>query len=80
MGNGLGIRMFLSLFVSHFCQRQDTKTRNGDLTNLTLESEVICNEAIQRIQSNFTLDCPLPPIVLVSKTRIKKESQTTKTQ
>jgi hypothetical protein len=75
------MRIFLSLFCFlFFCQRQDIKTRNGDLTNLTLESEVICNEAIQRIQSNFTLDCPLPPIVLVSKTRIKKESQTTKTQ
>ena len=72
--------MFLSLFVSYFCQRQDIKTRNGDLTNLTLESEVICDEAIQRIQSNITLDCPLPPIVLVYKTRIKKELQATITQ
>ena len=74
-GNGLGMRILLSLFCFlFFCQRQDVKTRNGDLTNLTLESEVICNEAIQRIQSNFTLDCPLPPIVLVYKTCIKKES------
>ena len=66
------MRMFLPLFCFlFFCQRQDVKTRNGNLTNLTLESEVICDEAIQRIESNFTLGCPLPPIVLVSKTRIK---------
>jgi hypothetical protein len=72
------MRMFFVPFCFlFFCQRQDVKTRNGDLINLTLESEVICNEAIQRIQSNFVLDCPLPPIVLVSKTRIKKELQAT---
>ena len=56
-----------------FWQSKVIKTRNGDLTNLTLESEVICDEAIQRIQSNSNFDCPLPPIVPVLKTRIKKE-------
>ena len=33
---------------------------------------MICDEAIQRIQSNSNSNCSLPPIVLVYKTRIKK--------
>ena len=62
----------VSYYLSTCRQRQVVKTRNRGLTNLDIESEVMCIEKTKGSGSNSCSDSDMPLIMLVIKTRIKK--------